>query len=214
MSNVEPLDPLATIERFGIPERPSPKLEPALDATERCLARHGVRRTTMSDIAREMGVSRPTLYKHLTSVEEAIAMVAARQLYVILDELTALLAQGATPQTFIDMAVRLVAFARTHPVAERILVHEPDLIGKFVTSGQMARYSEQVITLVAPVLHAAMEAGAIRVSDPRLTADLISRLCGSLILSPTGGDAEQLINYALGPVLGPAPRRKAPKAAR
>lgn len=168
----------------------------------------------MSDIAKEMGVSRPTLYKHLSSVEQAIVLVGARQLHLLLDELLALLAQGAGPQTFIDVGVRTVTFARTHPVAERVLTYEPELVGELITSGQLTTYIEQVTHLVAPILEAAMNSGAIRAGDPRLTAELIVRLCGSLMLTPTVGDLEDLIRLALTPLLAPAPIGKQTKANR
>jgi AcrR family transcriptional regulator len=212
MSTAESLDPLAAITRFGIPGRPNPAVDRALDATERCLARHGVRRTTMSDIAKEMGVSRPTLYKQVASVEEAMALVLARQLYAMLDQVQTLVAQGPDPETFIDLAVHAVTFARSWPVAERVLTYEPELIGDLITSGQMATYIEQVIDLVAPLLQAAMDVGAIRSGDPRLTAEVTVRLCGSLVLTPATGDVEQLVRYALEPLLVPAATAKSRKA--
>ena len=214
MSTAEPLDALAAIASVGIPERPSPALDRVIDATERCLARHGVRRTTMSDIAKEMGVSRPTLYKQVASVEEAIALAVSRQLYQLLDEVMGLLAQGAGPQTFIDMAVRAVTVARTYPVTARMLTLEPDLMGAALTGGQLATYVEQIIDLFAPVLAAAMQAGAIRVGDPRLTAELIVRLTASLMLVPTSSGLDEFVRFALQPVLDPAPVAKRSKAAR
>lgn len=206
MSGDQLVDPQAAISSFGIPDRPPPELDRALDATERCLARHGVRRTTMSDIAREMGVSRPTLYKQLASVAEAIALVGSRQLYMLLDQLQEMLVQSAGPQTFIDMAVGTVVFARTHPVTQRLLSYEPELVGQVVTSGQLAANIGQVTDLVAPVVQAAMDAGAVRKGDARLTAEVIVRLCGSLVLTPTLGDLDRLLRYALEPFLVPPPR--------
>ena len=167
MSNVAPIDPFAALASFGIRERPPSELDPALDATERCLARHGVGRTTMSDIAKEMGVSRPTLYKHVGSVEEAIDLVAGSPALRDPRRGDGGARRGATGQTFIDLAVRRRHVRPPHPVAERILVHEPDMIGTFITSGQVVRYIEQVIDLLAPILGTMMDAGAIRAGDPR-----------------------------------------------
>ena len=203
MSTTEPLDPYVAIAPVGIPDRPDARLDRVLDATERCVARHGVRRTTMSDIAKEMGVSRPTLYKQVGSVEEAMALVGARQLYSFLDQLQALLAKGPGPETFIEMAVQAVTFTRTSPVVGRLLSYEPDLVGNVITSGQVAIYIEQVVDLVTPLLQAAMDTGAVRAGDPRLTAELAIRLCGSLMLAPTTSDLETLVRCALEPVLVP-----------
>ncbi len=213
MSATEPLDTYFAVAPAGIPERPDAKLDRVLDATEQCLARHGVRRTTMSDIAREMGVSRPTLYKQVGSVEEAVALVGARQLYAFLDQLQALLSEGPGPETFIEMAVDAVTFARTSPVVQRLLSYEPDLVGGVITSGRVTNYIQQVVDLVTPLLQAAMDTGAVRATDPRLTAETVVRLCGSLMLAPTTGDLDALVRCALEPILVP-PAAKPRKALR
>lgn len=52
-----------------------PKISSAqavLDAAYRCFCRNGYRRTTMSDIVEESGLSRPTVYKYAGSKEEAL----------------------------------------------------------------------------------------------------------------------------------------------
>lgn len=50
-------------------------------AVERCLTRFGVRRTSMTDIARELGVARTTLYRQVGSLEEAISLVTSRRFH-------------------------------------------------------------------------------------------------------------------------------------
>ena len=105
----------------------------------------------MSDIAKEMGVSRPTLYKQVGSVEEAIALVGARQLYASSTSSRRCSPTGPRPETFIEMAVQAVTFARTSPRHRRLLSYEPDLIGNLITSGQIATYVEQVVDLVTPL---------------------------------------------------------------
>jgi AcrR family transcriptional regulator len=194
--------PLAHLGSAGLPDRPSPALDRALDAAERCFARHGVRRTTMSDIAREMGVSRPTLYKQVGSLEDALALVLARHLYAFLDELAAVLAGDAGPRTFVAMAVRAVRFAETDPLSQRVLLHEPELIGTMVTSGQLAGYAEQVADLITPVVANAMASGAIRETDPRLVTEVIARLGATCMIAPPQ-DLERFFADALLPLLTP-----------
>jgi AcrR family transcriptional regulator len=48
-----------------------------LEAAERCVARHGIRKTTMDDIAREAGISRPSLYRYFSDREELLLAVTA-----------------------------------------------------------------------------------------------------------------------------------------
>jgi AcrR family transcriptional regulator len=205
------VDPVNALATFGIPEL-RPGVDSVVDATERCLARHGVRRTTMSDIAKDMGVSRPTLYKHVRSVEEAMALLAARELRRFLDDLNALLGAAASAEAFIEMAERAVVFASGHAVIQRVLSHEPELVGEIITSGQAATYLSRVVELFEPVVVTAMKTGAIRAGDAQLVTELIVRLCVSVLLSPTGDTAGELLRCALTPVLVPeAPLARRPR---
>ena len=50
-----------------------------LDSTERCFERLGVAKTSMSDVAAEAGVSRTTLYKRFSKMEELLQAVFVRE---------------------------------------------------------------------------------------------------------------------------------------
>ncbi|EST37304.1 hypothetical protein N566_13670 [Streptomycetaceae bacterium MP113-05] len=56
------------------------RLELILDAAYVCFTRHGVRRTTMDDIARETGMSRPGVYQYVRNKEDAFRRLAERLL--------------------------------------------------------------------------------------------------------------------------------------
>src|SRR5262245_3314496 len=52
---------------------PGPDVRDAiLDAVERLLARHGYRKTTMEDVAREAGIGKGSIYLHFPSKEEVV----------------------------------------------------------------------------------------------------------------------------------------------
>lgn len=51
-----------------------------LDAAYVCFTRHGVRRTTMDDIAREAAMSRPAVYQYVQNKEDAFRRLAGRLL--------------------------------------------------------------------------------------------------------------------------------------
>ncbi|HEY5835726.1 TetR/AcrR family transcriptional regulator [Streptomyces sp.] len=56
------------------------RLKQILDAAYACFTRHGVRRTTMDDIARQAGMSRPGVYQYVRNKEDAFRRLAARLL--------------------------------------------------------------------------------------------------------------------------------------
>jgi AcrR family transcriptional regulator len=58
---------------------PDPALDPVLDAAVECLARRGISKTTLSDIAREMGVAPSTVYRKVGSLDNVAMLVVARE---------------------------------------------------------------------------------------------------------------------------------------
>ncbi len=54
------------------------QVERILDAAYTCFARHGARRTTMDDIAREAGMSRAAVYQYVKNKDDAFRRLAQR----------------------------------------------------------------------------------------------------------------------------------------
>jgi AcrR family transcriptional regulator len=57
------------------------------DVALACFERQGIAATSMEDVAKELGVSRPTLYYYFSTKEELLLEVVARQAGAILDDL-------------------------------------------------------------------------------------------------------------------------------
>jgi AcrR family transcriptional regulator len=175
-----------------------------LDAVERCLTRYGVGRTSMSDIAREMGVARTTLYRQVASLEEALALMTSRRFHRFLDELVALSADGITADLFVEVIVRTVRSTLADPVAQRILHDEPHVVGDYVTNGSLTVLAEQIIELLTPVVRMAIDAELLRSSDPAMTAGWIVRIVFALCAVPAPDDQlEDSVRFVLLPMLQP-----------
>lgn len=56
------------------------RLDRILNAAYVCFTRHGVRRTTMDDVAREAGMSRPAVYQYVRNKEDAFRRLTERML--------------------------------------------------------------------------------------------------------------------------------------
>lgn len=190
-----------------LPPRPPPELDRLLDAVERCLARYGVNRTSMTDIAREMGVARTTLYRQVTSIEEALALMSSRRFHRFLDELVQMSTQGLTADTFVLVIVRTVRAALADPILQRILRDEPELLGQYLTSGSLAVLAGQITAFITPVLRAAMDSGVIRASDPAMMAGWIVRIVLALgAVPPPDEQLEDTVRFVLQPMLDPGHR--------
>jgi len=197
---------LKLLER--LPPRPDPGLDRLLDATERCLARYGIRRTSMTDIAREMHVARTTLYRQVGSVEEAVALVASRQLHRVLDDLLSHLSApgGASVAGFVEAVAGTVRFARQNPVSRRVLDDEPEILGSLLAS-DLRPYATQVAEALVPLVRSAMDAGLIGGDDPLLVAQWLVRVVAVLVVLPPEHDLDAMVEYALSPLLGRAAQR-------
>jgi AcrR family transcriptional regulator len=187
-----------------LPPRPGPELDRVLDAVERCLARFGVRRTSMTDIARELGVARTTLYRQVASLEEAMALMSSRRFHRFLDELIELSGQGISAETFVQVIVRTVRTALVDPVAQRVLHDEPELLGEYLSSGSLAALAQQITELLTPVLRAAMATGLVRMSDPAMAAGWVVRIVLALGAAPVPDEElEATVRFVLLPILDP-----------
>ena len=190
----------------GLPPRPDPELDRLLDAVERCLTRYGLRRTTMSDIAREMGVARTTLYRQVSSIEEATALMSSRRLHRFVDKLLELSGQGLDAEAFVQVIVRATRMTLAEPVVQRLLRDEPEILGELVTSGAVAALVGQVSGLLTPVLRQAMADGLLRAGDPAMAADWIVRIVLVLTTVPAPDeDLEASVRFVLLPMLRPGP---------
>jgi AcrR family transcriptional regulator len=189
-----------------LPPRPGPELDRVLDAVERCITRYGLRRTSMSDIAREMGVARTTLYRQVSSLEEAMALVSSRRFHRFLDKLLELSGEGLDAETFIQVIVRSVRMTLAEPVVQRLLHDEPEILGDYVTSGSLAALVAQITELITPAVRTAMGSGLLRMSDPAMAAGWIVRVVFVLTTVPAPDDElEATIRFVLQPMLEVGP---------
>ncbi|WP_203337323.1 TetR/AcrR family transcriptional regulator [Nocardioides limicola] len=68
-----------------------------VDAAARCIDRYGAAKTTLSDVATELGVTRQTVYRHFDRVGDIVSEVAAQGAEAFVDRLVAHLDGIDTP---------------------------------------------------------------------------------------------------------------------
>lgn len=194
----------------GIPAPPE-SLDPVLDAAARCFARHGVRRTSVQDIARELRVDRTTVYRQAGTVDRIVRLLMARELHRLLEALPDSVLDLQGPDVIVDLVATVVSFGRNHPVLAKVLADEPELIGPFLVTDAPALL-DQIAALIAPVLDAAMTGGELARRDPLALAQLLVRLCLSHLLAPPPGDLRAVLAELLVPALTPAAHDRPPSA--
>ena len=185
----------------GLPAPPE-ALDPFLDAAAACFARHGVQRTSVQDVARELRVDRTTVYRQVGNVDRIVRLLMARELHRLLEVLPESLLGLQGPAVIVDVLATVVAYGRNHPVLAKVVADEPELIGPFLVT-DAPEMLDRIAALIAPVLAAAMDAGEIARRDPDAVAQLLVRLCLSLLLAPPPGDPAAVLAELLVPALTP-----------
>ena len=185
-----------------LPGPPPVSLDPVLDATVECVARHGLSKTSLSDIARELGVAPSTVYRKVGSVDNAVALVAAREGQRLLARMPEVIAGVEGPRIITVFLAECIDTTRRHPMMNKILRDEVDLIGRIATRSiedSLARSADGT----APWLQAAMDAGHIKTQDPLALAHWIARISLACLLAPPPGDLQDALDHLLVPVLSP-----------
>jgi AcrR family transcriptional regulator len=195
--------PLFT-DGLRLPLPPDAALNPTLDAATECLARHGISKTTLSDIAREMGVAPSTVYRKVGSVDNVTMLVFAREAQRFLERIPSTLSKADGPQAITSLMADAISTLATHPVAAKVLSDEGDWMGRMVTR-QLDDLLAQGVEVAAPILAAAMGAGLIRRQDPQRLAHWLLRIGLAAIVAPPPGDLQTALDELLIPTLTPAP---------
>ncbi|MEV6818293.1 TetR/AcrR family transcriptional regulator [Nocardiopsis dassonvillei] len=146
-----------------------------LDAARACVEAFGVRRTTLTDVARRAGVSRPTVYRRWPDATALVADLLTRELRRILAD------QGDGPggPAGEDVRARLVRHAAgvarallAHPLFVRIVDTEPELLATY-TFQRLGASHRAALELVEPVVAEGQRDGSVRAGDPAVLARLV-----------------------------------------
>ena len=154
--------------------------ERILRATFKVLCRHGYGKLSLSDVAAQAGISRPTLYKLFSSKDDLLSAFSVFELRLLREDLDRAI-EGRTGRTRVDALLHfLVDFYGSYQMRGLIEI-EPGLV-----LDQMARALPELVALVAPMLKG-------QVADPEAVAMALVRLAVCHYLVP-GCDGDRLLD--------------------
>src|SRR5882757_3429256 len=82
-----------------------------VEAAERCVSRHGIEKTTMEDIAREAGISRPSVYRYFSDREDLLLRVTSEHSRALVKKTHRLIAKQSS---FADAIVEGLMYLADH----------------------------------------------------------------------------------------------------
>ena len=159
-----------------------PSRERLLEAAYACVARYGLGKTTMEDVAREAGLSRATVYRYFPQgkdqlVREVVAWEAGR----FFERLTGAVADHVDLADVLEEALVFAHRAvEDHAVLQKILQTEPERLLPMLTTE-----SSRLIALVKQFLVLAMQRTPLQ---PGLDVDGAADYRARLVLSYTSAD--------------------------
>lgn len=192
MTAVEPAPTPAFRSPFPAP---APALDPYLDAAARCFARYGVDRTTVADVAREAGVTRTTVYRHVGSVDALARALFARELNAVLDTVSRRVRGEVGAGAVLRFTELAVESARRHPVVEKMLSDQPERAAALLL-GHVDRIVELTLPLLEPLLP-----HDLGPSEMGVLAHWLVRTAIVLVLAPVPGDLRSFLDAVVRPVL-------------
>jgi AcrR family transcriptional regulator len=162
-----------------------------LDAARTCVLSYGVRRTTLTDIARRAGVSRMTLYRRFSDVTSVMAALMTREFTALLGKA----AQSAAGQpdvrrALVTSAVAGVRALHDNPLMASVLERDPELLLPYLVEriGSTQRLIEQVL---AAQIEAGHRDGSIRAGDAALQARVVFLTGQAFVVSHRPASADQ-----------------------
>ncbi|MBF4162467.1 TetR/AcrR family transcriptional regulator [Nocardioides acrostichi] len=108
-------------------------------ATRRCVERHGAAKTTLADVANELGVTRQTVYRYFSSIADLLVAVGESGAEQFLDRLTAHVADIREPG---EALVEAIAHTIEH------IAEEPH-IGLLLQTGETELFSRRATSSTA-----------------------------------------------------------------
>ncbi|MFJ9631634.1 TetR/AcrR family transcriptional regulator [Streptomyces sp. NPDC101175] len=178
-----------------------------IDATTRCIDRHGVTKTTLSDVAAELGVTRQTVYRHFRRISDIIGEVAARDAASFVDRMIEHL-QGTT-QPAEAVVEGMIFCVRTVPGEPRLSLllqlGDTTAFGRGATTRNTIAYGAKMLQRF-PVDWATVGIGD---EDLEGLAEMIMRLLTSLLQHPNESPQDEarlraFLDRWLAPALSPA----------
>lgn len=154
-----------------------------VDATIRCIDRHGVAKTTLSDVAGELGVTRQTVYRYFGRISDIIGEVASQGAESFVDQLIAHLQGIDDPaEAVVEGMIFCVRTIPSEPRLSLLLqLEDSAAFGRGATTADAIAYGAKMLQRF-PVDWAAAGVGE---DDLEGLAEIVMRLLTSLLQHPS-----------------------------
>ncbi|MFJ3309991.1 TetR/AcrR family transcriptional regulator [Streptomyces sp. NPDC086549] len=157
--------------------------DPVLDAVRDCVLAVGVRRTTLTDVARRAGVSRMTLYRRVPDVRTLVGDLMTREwIGVAMRAMPEPRPDRTARDLIVEGLVNGVEAFRAHPLFRKIVDVDPELLLPYVLDRRGAS-QEALLELLVTGLRDGHADGSVRDDHPQRQARSLLLIVQSFTLS-------------------------------
>ena len=113
--------------------------ERILTAAERCIDRHGIRKTTRDDGASEVGLSRPSVYRYFADRDDLLVELIARHARALNDRARKSMSrQSSLPDQIIEGVLSIADNGRRDPLTRHAIDTDGSSLGRRMIASGMA----------------------------------------------------------------------------
>jgi AcrR family transcriptional regulator len=173
-----------------------------LKAARRRFERFGVKKTTMDEICRDVGISKKTLYEHFSSKEDLFVSTFIHEALKNRDLIMEKLQEVEDP---LEKVQKLFRFGVNRQWKEsfmiRVLQDEDGLYHFFLKNKYRLQVEEGVLSFMEDILKSGVELGKFRPMNTRTTAYFLFKLFQNITFAKTESiqgdekDLEELIAF-------------------
>jgi AcrR family transcriptional regulator len=137
-----------------------------LAAAERCIDRHGIRKTTMDDIASEVGLSRPSVYRYFADRDDLLVELITLHVRALLDRAHKTISrQGSLPDQIVESLLYIADHCRRDPLTRYLIDPDGTNLGRRMIASGISELLR--VELWDPFLDAAIAKGELPRGLPR-----------------------------------------------
>jgi len=160
-----------------------------LDAARDCILDVGWRRTTLTEVARRAGVSRMTIYRSWSDMQQLMADLMTREWGAVVAAAAADANANEDEQAderavdrIVGTAVRAVRALRDNELFVRIVELDPELLLPYLLA-RRGRSQQAILDLVTEQLRAGQTSGEVRAGNPGTLARALVLTTHGFVLS-------------------------------
>ena len=154
-----------------------------LGAAAECVLAFGVRRTSLSDVARRAGVSRPTVYRRWPDLTALVADVMTREWLAAFAAARPDPAGFGTARQFtVSYLVTVTGVLRGHPLLRKIIEVDPELLQPYIFD-RFGTGQRLALQFLGERIAGGQQDGSVRDGDPAMLALTVLLTVQSFVFS-------------------------------